>query len=384
MRIGLVAPPWIPIPPPAYGGIERVVAVQAAGLAAAGHDVTLCAAPGSAIEGVRVIEPLDHLPVQIGMATDEWRHVLGALDALTGVDVVIDHSGPLGALLSAQGSVPSMHVVHGSLEGELLGIYNGLAERAPRLRLAAISRSQRLAAPHLPFAGVCHNAIDVDPVPFGATPEPYLAFLGRMAPEKGVAEAIVLARDAGRPLLIAAKCREPAEQAYFDREVAPHLGKDVVFLGELGREATYEFLSRASALLFPISWREPFGMVLVEAMACGAPVLATDRGAVREIVRDGVTGFVRRTAAELGPLIDRLDEIDRAACRRHVATHFSSAALVRGYAPMLEAMIPSVPDGLTPAAVAPMVLWPPAAASGPAHLRQGAIPAGRTPAQAPK
>ncbi|MCU1662780.1 MAG: glycosyl transferase family 1 [Pseudonocardia sp.] len=383
MRIGLVAPPWIPIPPPAYGGIERVVAVQAAGLAAAGHDVTLCAAPGSAIEGVRVIEPLDDLPVQIGMATDEWRHVLGALDALADVDVLVDHSGPLGALLSAQSPVPSMHVVHGSLEGELLGIYDGLVGRAPRLRLAAISRSQRLAAPHLPFAGVCHNAIDVDTVPFGATPESYLAFLGRMAPEKGAAEAIVLAREAGRPLLIAAKCREPAERAYFDREVAPHLGPDVVFLGELGRAATYEFLSRAAALLFPISWREPFGMVLVEAMACGTPVLATDRGAVREIVRDGVTGFVRNTAAELGPLIDRLDEIDRAACRRHVAAHFSGAALVRGYEPMLAAILDSPRDRLSPAAVAPMVFRSPVSPSRPVRRHQGVL-TGRTPAQAPR
>ena len=378
MRIGLIAPPWIPIPPPAYGGIERVVAVQAAGLAAAGHDVTLCAAPGSAVEGVRVVEPLDDLPVQIGMATDEWRHVLGALDALADVDVIVDHSGPLGALLSAQGPVPSMHVVHGSLEGELLGIYDGLASRAPRLRLAAISRSQRLAAPHLPFAGVCHNAIDVDTVPFGAVSEPYLAFLGRMAPEKGVAEAIVLAREAGRPLLIAAKCREPAERAYFDREVAPHLSKDVVFLGELGREATYEFLSRASALLFPISWREPFGMVLVEAMACGAPVLATDRGAVREIVRDGVTGFVRDTTAELGPLVDRLGEIDRAACRRHVAEHFSRTALVHGS----ERLLAPLSNRLNLAAVAPMVFRSPVAPVRPVRAGRGAIPAGPTPAQA--
>lgn len=159
-----------------------------------------------------------------------------------------------------------------------------------------------------------------------------------MAPEKGAAEAIALARDAGLPLLIAAKCREPAEQAYFEREVAPHLGPDVVFLGELGREATYDFLSRAAAMLFPISWREPFGMVLVEAMACGTPVLATNRGAVPEIVRDGVTGFVRDTVAELAPLIGRIDEIDRAACRRHVAEYFSSAALVRSYATLLAPM----------------------------------------------
>jgi glycosyltransferase involved in cell wall biosynthesis len=338
MRIGLLAPPWIPVPPPAYGGIERVVALQAAGLAAAGHDVTLVAAPGSAIPGVRVVSPLDALPAQIGMATDEWRHVLGGLDALAGVDTVIDHSGPLGALLSAQGRVPAMHVVHGSLEGELLGLYEGLVARSPQLRLVGISRSQRQAAPRLPFAGVCYNAVDVEEVPFLASSEGYLAFLGRMAPEKGAAEAVALARDAGLPLLIAAKCREPAEQAYFQREVAPHLGPDVVFLGELGREATYDFLSRAAAMLFPISWREPFGMVLVEAMACGTPVLATDRGAVSEIVLDGVTGFVRNTTAELAAVIGRIGEIDRAACRNHVAEHFSSAAMVRSYARLLTPM----------------------------------------------
>jgi glycosyltransferase involved in cell wall biosynthesis len=338
MRIGLLAPPWIPVPPPAYGGIERVVALQAAGLAAAGHDVTLVAAPGSAIPGVRVVSPLDALPAQIGMATDEWRHVLGGLDALAGVDTVIDHSGPLGALLSAQGRVPAMHVVHGSLEGELLGLYEGLVARSPQLRLVGISRSQRQAAPRLPFAGVCYNAVDVEEVPFLASSEGYLAFLGRMAPEKGAAEAVALARDAGLPLLIAAKCREPAEQAYFQREVAPHLGPDVVFLGELSREATYDFLSRAAAMLFPISWREPFGMVLVEAMACGTPVLATDRGAVSEIVLDGVTGFVRNTTAELAAVIGRIGEIDRAACRSHVAEHFSSAAMVRSYARLLTPM----------------------------------------------
>ncbi|MGH3937992.1 MAG: glycosyltransferase [Pseudonocardiaceae bacterium] len=337
MRIGLLAPPWIPTPPPAYGGTERVVALQAAGLAAAGHDVTLVAAPGSVVPGVRVISPLDTLPAQIGIASDEWQHVLSGLDALSDVDVVIDHSGPLGALLSAQGPIPALHVVHLSLEGELLDIYNGLVARAPQLQLVAISRSQRAVAPHLPFAGICYNAVDVDQIPFRATAEGYLAFLGRMGPEKGAAEAIALAREAGLPLLIAAKCRnEPAEQAYFQREVAPHLGPDVVFLGELGREAVYDFLSRASALLFPISWREPFGMVLIEAMACGTPVLATNRGSVPEVVRDGVTGFVRDTSAELATVIGRIGEIDRAACRSHVAEHFSATALTRSCTKLLK------------------------------------------------
>jgi len=355
MRIGLLAPPWIPVPPAAYGGIERIVALQAAGLAAAGHDVTLVAAPGSTIPGVRVVAPLDALPAQIAMATGEWRHVLGGLDALADVDTVIDHSGPLGALLSAQGPVPALHVVHGSLEGELLGLYDGLVARAPQLRLVATSRSQRQAAPHLPFAGVCYNAVDVEEAPFRTNSEGYLAFHGRMLTEGGAAEAITLARDTGLPLLIAAKCGEPAEQAYFDRAVAPHLGPDVVFLGELGREATYNFLSRAAALLVPISWPEPSGMALVEAMACGTPVLASNRGAVSEIVRDGVTGFVRDTTAEIAEVIGRIGEIDRAACRSHVAEHFSSAAMVRSYARLLTPM--QTPRAPTPAA--PMVFSAP-------------------------
>jgi glycosyltransferase involved in cell wall biosynthesis len=355
VRIGLIAPPWIPTPPPAYGGIERVVALQAAGMAAAGHDVTLIAAPGSAVPGVRVVSPLNKLPAQIGMATDEWMHVLGGLEELAGADMVFDHSGPLGALLSAQDATPAMHVVHGSLETELLGLYEGLFARAPRLRLAAISRSQRRAAPHLPFIGVCYNAVDLHEAPFRAESDGYLAFLGRMAPEKGVADAITLARDAGLPLLIAAKCREPAEKAYFEKAVAPHLGPDVVYLGELDRAATYDFVSRAAALLFPICWREPFGMVLIEAMACGTPVLATNRGAVPEVVLDGLTGFVRDTAAELGALIGRIGEIDRAACRRHVAEHFSGEALVRGYTRLLG---PVRERRRTPAA-APMVFMAP-------------------------
>jgi glycosyltransferase involved in cell wall biosynthesis len=376
MHIGLLAPPWIPVPPPAYGGIERVVALQGAGLAAAGHQVTLVAAPGSAVPGVTVVSPLEKLPAQIGMATDEWTHVLGGLDALADADMVIDHSGPLGALLSAQGTVPSLHVVHGSLEGELLGLYNGLAARAPALRLAAISRSQLQAAPHLPFAGVCHNAVDVESVPFRATPGGYLAFLGRMAPEKGAAEAIELARLAGIPLRIAAKCREPAEQAYFDRAVAPHLGPDVEYVGELDREATFDFLAGAKALLFPISWREPFGMVLIEALACGTPVLATRRGAVPEIVRDGVTGFVRDSAAELVPLIARIGELDRAACRAHVAAHFSTEAMRRAYAPLLVA----VPSATAPAPLVFSAPHPSLAAWSPQESHTGIPPRAHTTA----
>ena len=197
--------------------------------------------------------------------------------------------------------------------------------------LVAISRSQRRSAPFAPFAGICHNAIDVDSVPFRARSDGYLAFLGRMSPEKGVAQAIKIAKTAGRPLLIAAKCREEAEIAYFEREVAPHLGPDVIWLGEIGEQAKYELLGGAAALVFPIDWDEPFGLVMIESMACGTPVLATSRGAVPEVVVDATTGFIRTRPEALAALVNNLEAIDRRQCRTHVESRFSGPVLAARY-----------------------------------------------------
>ena len=248
----------------------------------------------------------------IGESAPDWMHALAGVDALDGVDVVIDHSGPLGALLTSRLAAPGLHVTHGPLHEVPAGIYAGIARHSPLLRLVAISEAQRAMAPGLPFAGVCHNGLALDAAPFRARPEGYLAFLGRMSPEKGPADAIRIARAAGVPLLIGAKCREEAEHAYFAEHVAPFLGPDVVWLGELTAPEKYELLGGARALLFPIAWPEPFGMVMIEAMACGTPVLATARGSVPEVVADGVTGFVRETPGELVEAVRRIDEIDRA------------------------------------------------------------------------
>jgi glycosyltransferase involved in cell wall biosynthesis len=291
----------------------------------------LVAAPGSSLPGATLVSPLESLPEVIGEAAADWRHALAGLDALADVDVVIDHSGPLGALLTSNLPVPGLHVTHGPLDGVPTEIYAGIARQSPRLRLVAISHAQRALAPRLPFAGVCHNGLALESAPFRARPEGYLAFLGRMSPEKGPADAIRIARRAGLPLLIGAKCREPAEHAYFAEHVAPALGPDVVWLGELNAAEKYELLGGARALLFPIAWPEPFGMVMIEAMACGTPVLATARGSVPEVVADGVTGFVRETPDELIDAVARIDEIDRHACRRHVAERFSADAMTAGY-----------------------------------------------------
>lgn len=337
LRIGLLAPPWVPVPPPSYGGIEQVVATLAPGLAERGHEVVVAAGPGSSLPGVEIVSPLESLPQRIGEAAADWRHTLAGIDALGEVDVVIDHSGPLGALLTSRLAVPALHVVHGPLDDELPEIYAGIARHAPDLRLIAISKAQRDLAPGLPFAGVCHNGLALESASFSARPDDYLAFLGRMSPEKGPAEAIRIARRAGLPLLIGAKCREPAEHEFFAKHVAPALGPDVAYLGELDAAGKYALLAGARALLFPIAWPEPFGMVMIEAMACGTPVLATARGSVPEVVADGVTGFVRNTADELIETVSRIEEIDRRACRRRVAELFSADAMTVGYERLVRA-----------------------------------------------
>jgi glycosyltransferase involved in cell wall biosynthesis len=327
MRIGIIAPPWIPVPAPGYGGIEAVVAGTARELARRGHDVVLVAAPGSDVEGVHTVTPLAEVPAQIGLAADEWAHLVAAVPAMADRDAVIDHSGPLGGVLMGVGGPPALHVVHGPLGEAERTVYRAVCRCAPRLRLVAISHHQQGSGGGLPWAGVAHNGLDLDDIPVGAGRGDHLAFLGRMSPDKGVAEAIGIARAVGMPLRIGAKCREPAEQEYFGRVVEPLLGGDVEWLGELDQAGKIALLADAAALVFPIRWAEPFGMVMIESMAVGTPVLATRWGSVPEVVRDGVTGIVRDSPEELARDIGRALSLDRMDCREHVRRNFSLATM---------------------------------------------------------
>jgi glycosyltransferase involved in cell wall biosynthesis len=347
-RLGVLAPPWIPIPPASYGGIEQVVGLLCERLVARGYDVTLVAAPGSRVPGATVVSPLAQAPAAIGLTGPELYHALAGAQELQEADLILDHSGALGALLlGREGGRPVIHVAHGPLEGMALATYRALVRRSPQVRMVALSEAQRALAPDLPFAGVCPNGIDLDGVPLGDGSGGYLAFLGRMAPEKGAREAIEVARRCGRTLVMAAKCREPDEIAYFERAVAPHIGPEVVWLGEVGPEEKYALLGEAAALVFPISWPEPFGMVMIEAMACGTPVLATPCGSVPEVVAEGVSGVIRPDPPALAAALGRALAIPRRSCREHVARTFSADAMADGYERVMAPLLATVRAGRT-------------------------------------
>jgi glycosyltransferase involved in cell wall biosynthesis len=329
MRIALIAPPWTPIPPPLYGGIELVVDQLARGLVEAGHDVTLfttgdstCPVPKSWVlpraEGMR-----------IGMAVPELRHVLHAYHAVDGHDVVHDHTmmGPFYA--ERYEGLPVLTTIHGPFNEELTDIYRVLATRVP---IIAISNAQRLGGPEIPIKRVIHHGVEATDFPVGDGggdgEGEFVLFLGRMAPDKGAHRAIEVARKAGVRILLAAKMREQWERDYFDENVAPLLGPDAVYLGEVSHERKLELLATARALLFPIRWNEPFGMVMLESMACGSPVLAFPEGAVPEVVEDGKTGYLCEDEAAMVEAIGRLDRLSRADCRAAVEGYFSTERMV--------------------------------------------------------
>jgi glycosyltransferase involved in cell wall biosynthesis len=332
VRVGLVAPPWLAVPPKGYGGIEWVVALLADGLAGRGHDVTLFAT-GDSVTRARLefVFPQAPGPKAINDIILDTLHTLHAFRDPSRFDVFHVHT-PFSALaVAASLPVPAVHTVHGSFTESMRRIY---AEVGDRVWYVAISEAQRAQMPELRYAGVVYNGVDVGRYPFRREKEGFVLFLGRAAPEKGVLRAVLAAREAGVPLVLAVKVADPVEEVHWNDEVVPNLPPGTVTLGEVSLEEKLDLLSRARAVLFPIDWDEPFGLVMAEAMACGTPVIATPRGAAPEVVADGVTGFVVSVEGypqEAARAIERLGEIDPAACRARVEERFSKEAMVAGY-----------------------------------------------------
>jgi len=324
MRVGLIAPPWLPVPPPKYGGTEAIIDRLARGLVRRGHEVVLFTTGDSTcpVPKLWVYEEAqrDHL----GQVVVELRHLVRAYDALRDCDIIHDHTvaGPVYAMRYPE--LPVVMTAHGPFGGGLEDIYSAVADRVP---LIAISHHQASTA-HMQARAVIHHGIDPEAFPVGTGAGGYYCYMGRMAPYKGAREAVLIAREAGVRLLVAAKMDEPAEHDYYRDEVQPLLGDGIDFLGEIGGQERLDLLGNAIALLNPISWDEPFGLVMVEALASGTPVLAFPNGAAPEIVDDGSTGLLCEDVAEAVRRLPELSALSRGDCRARAETYFSTARMV--------------------------------------------------------
>jgi glycosyltransferase involved in cell wall biosynthesis len=334
MRIALVAPPWLTVPPGSYGGTESVVDALACGLREAGHEVVLLAHESSTCPVERVALPAPEHGAVMGDTMHESRHALlahawlAAARARRTIDVVHDHTilGPL--LATTHHDLPVVTTNHGPFDDLTRPVYRAMSARVP---VIAISHAQAATAGEVPITAVVHHGLDARTFPVGRGERGHIAFVGRMSPTKGVHDAIRLARRAGERLVIAAKMRDHAEYQYFHDVVEPLLDEDAVYIGEVDSTRKAELLGGARVLLNPIHWPEPFGLVMLESLACGTPVVAFDAGAVSEIVEHGRTGFVCRTDAEIVEGLRAVGTIDRAACRAAAAERFSVERMVEGH-----------------------------------------------------
>lgn len=330
LHIALVAPVWLPVPPRGYGGTERVVHLLAEELTRRGHDVTLFAVGGSSTSA-RLVTFLEAPPLAAdpGSFADELFHTLSAYRRAEEFDVIHDHSGTGPALGAVQGgSPPVVQTLHGpwtALGRRFAGLVHD------RVHLVAISQAQAQANPEVSYAAVIHNGVDLSAYPYWPDKDDYLAYVGRVSPEKGTHLAVEIAKRARLHLKMAVKRVEDAEWAYWEEMVAPRLCGDEEIFEQPPHEVKWEILAHARATLFPVYWAEPFGLVMVESMACGTPVIGRPLGAVPEVVVEGVTGFLRHDVDEMVRAVDRAATLDPRHCRALVEARFSAHSMVDGY-----------------------------------------------------
>jgi glycosyltransferase involved in cell wall biosynthesis len=331
LRVAVISPVWFRVPPTGYGGIEWIVWLLADGLVEAGHDVTLFASGDSRtkakLEFVFETAPSE----RIGQTLPEVHHCLHCFARADEFDVINDHSGLPAAAIGGAVETPVLHTVHGPLDAEGGTIYEQIARVAPSVGLISISMNQRAPKPNLPWVANCPNALDFSLYPVKPHRGDYLLFLGRMSPDKGCHRAIDVAVTAGLSLKIAGKKREPLEQDYFEQFVRPHLSDRIEYLGEVTHGEKVELLQDARATLFPIEWEEPFGLVMIESMACGTPVIATRRGAVEEVIEHGTSGIVVDDYRIMAAALEEADRLDPIEIRRYAERRFAPERMVGDY-----------------------------------------------------
>lgn len=345
LRVAVLAPPWFAVPPLRYGGTEAIVSLLVDGLMREGHDVTLFASGDSRTSASLVSPFAAARPDDLGTTQPELLHALTCVRESGHFDVISDHTGALGLSLSNLSSTPFLNTVHGTLAGEAGEVYRRVCELTPGAALVSLTESHRRGAADLPWAATIPNAIALDDHPVRAhSGGKYLFWLGRMSVDKGPVTAIEVARAAGMPLLLAGKLRGAEELRYYEQEVQPRLGGGIAYVGEIDMHERVRLLHGAHALINPLAWDEPFGLVMVEAMACGVPVIATPRGSVPEIVIDGQTGWIRATVEEMAAAVERCREIDPSECRAIAELYYSPERMVSDYVDAFHGVIECAPD----------------------------------------
>ena len=328
MKIGLVAPPFIPVPPKEYGGTELFIAHLAEGLRELDTEVVVYTNGESTVNvEKRWLFERGQWPIRgdASAALKDIDHTTWALqDAATSCDIIHLNNAP-GLACSRFLKTPFVYTVHHPTNRGLSAFYG----RFPEINYVCISYDQRRRE-NLARVQTIHHGIDLSQYRLQEKKQPYLSFIGRIAPIKGTHLAIEIAKKAGIPLKIAGEV-QPMNQSYFEAKVRPHVdGKFIDYIGIADLAAKNELLGHSMAMLFPIKWDEPFGLVMIEAMACGTPVLAFEAGSVPEIVRNGVSGYVGRTVGELAKHAREL-RIPPGAIRRYVEENFSVARMCRDY-----------------------------------------------------
>ncbi|HET9878064.1 MAG TPA: glycosyltransferase family 4 protein [Candidatus Limnocylindria bacterium] len=339
MRIAQVAPLTESVPPQTYGGTERVVSYLTEELVRQGHDVTLFAsgdsvttaelvacAPRALRLDESVVDPIAHEVVELECVAAEASRF----------DIIHWHLDYFHFPMSRRLGVPQLTTLHGRLDiPDLAPVYREFGD----MPVVSISNDQRAPLPNARWVATIHHGMPLDELELRAEPGEYLAFLGRISPEKRLDRAIEIARRAGLSLRVAAKV-DDADRAYYEETIEPLLGAaHVEFIGEVGGADKQAFLAGARALLFPIDWSEPFGLVMIESMACGTPVIAFRNGSVPEVIDDGVTGFIVDDVDGAVEAVGRIDQLSRATCRSTFEARFSVERMARDYVALYEHLV---------------------------------------------
>jgi len=331
LKIALIAPVWLRVPPVSYGGIEIIVSLLADGLVDRGHDVTQLAS-GDSLKKGKLVSVYDQPPKdKIGSILPDIFHGASAFDycGQENFDIIHDHTGFSGVALGAFSATPVLSTMHGEFNDQTKPFYRRFKDA---VYFNAISDCQKRSLPELRYVQTVYNTIDFSSYPLKTEKNGYLLFLSRFSPQKGAHLAIETAKRLKKRLILAGKVDKGADTEYFKKNIEPYIDdQQICFLGEVSEERKRELMAGADCFVFPIQWDEPFGLVMLEAMACGTPVVAFNRGAAGEVVSPGHTGYLADTFDEFVDMVGKSDELDAHDCRHWAESQFPIDRMVSGY-----------------------------------------------------